>query len=264
MTAFGNPRRHYRLTSSTNDRARELAEEGAPGGTVVTAGEQSAGRGRSGRRWSAPAGTALLASAILRPLDVRHVMLPLAVPLAVCEAIEALAPVRCGVKWPNDVWVCEPEADQGEGVVGSSDVGPEAKPVVPGRKVAGVLIEARPPEWAVIGVGVNVAIPPGGFPADLRWPAASVGHDVEVDPMLGAVCERLGSWVEAPEAEVLGAFGERDALRGRRLRWDGAGGEPGAGAGVGAGIDERGNLIVERDEGGRVALGAGEVQLALD
>ena len=65
MTAFGRPHIHLPLTESTNDVARELAEEGSPSGTVVTASEQSAGRGRRGRVWSAPAGKALLYSAIL-------------------------------------------------------------------------------------------------------------------------------------------------------------------------------------------------------
>ena len=90
---FGLPRHHYRLIDSTNERARRLAAAGAPGGMVITAGEQSAGRGRQGRGWSAPAGKALLCSAILRPLTERHKLLPLAVPVAVCEAAEALAPV---------------------------------------------------------------------------------------------------------------------------------------------------------------------------
>ncbi len=238
MSPFGRPRRHYRRTSSTNDRGRELAEAGAPQGTIVTAAEQTQGRGRSGRRWSAPAGAALLVSAILRPLDQGHGLLPLAVPLAVCEAIEALAPLGCQVKWPNDVWISE-------------------------RKVAGVLIEARPPAWAVIGVGVNVAIPDRASPADLRWPATSVGHGVGVDDVLAELCERLARWVDAPAGEVLDAFTTRDALRGRHLRWEGAG-DAAAGAGAGAGIDERGHLLVDADSGARLSLGAGEVQLALD
>ena len=77
---FGAPHRHFARTDSTNTRARELAAEGAAQGTVVTAGEQTDGRGRQGRTWTAPPGKALLYSAILRPLDERHVMLPLAVP----------------------------------------------------------------------------------------------------------------------------------------------------------------------------------------
>ncbi|HYH60515.1 MAG TPA: hypothetical protein VD766_01495, partial [Solirubrobacterales bacterium] len=71
-------------------------------GTFVVADEQNAGRGRTGRKWSAAAGSALLCSAILRPLEAHHALLPLAVPLAVCDAAEQLAPVECQVKWPND------------------------------------------------------------------------------------------------------------------------------------------------------------------
>src|SRR5215218_4128251 len=99
---FGHPHRHFSRTDSTNSRARELAAAGAPHGTVVTASEQTAGRGRQGRTWTAPPNKALLYSAIVRPLEERHVMLPLAVPLAICEAAEELRPgIECGVKWPN-------------------------------------------------------------------------------------------------------------------------------------------------------------------
>jgi BirA family transcriptional regulator, biotin operon repressor / biotin---[acetyl-CoA-carboxylase] ligase len=239
VSALQGPRLHLRVTDSTNDRARALALAGAPSGTVVTAGEQTAGRGRHGRRWSAPAGAALLCSTILRPLDERHGLLPLAVPLAVCEAAEALAPVACTVKWPNDVWMSE-------------------------RKLAGVLIEARPPDWAVIGVGLNLAIADDEFPADLRWPAASLGHGVGVEEALAALREALGRWVRAEPEAVVSAFSERDALRGREVSWEGAGGREGSGAGSAAGIDARGNLIVETAEGDRVSLGSGEVQLLLN
>ena len=79
MPAFGWPRRHLRVTGSTNERARELAIQGAPAGTVVTAEEQTSGRGRRGRSWVTPPGKALLYSAILRPLGSEHALLPLAV-----------------------------------------------------------------------------------------------------------------------------------------------------------------------------------------
>jgi BirA family biotin operon repressor/biotin-[acetyl-CoA-carboxylase] ligase len=234
MPPFGRPHRHLRITDSTNERARELAESGALSGTVVTAAEQSAGRGRHGRTWTAPAGKALLYSAILRPLDERHALLPLAVPLAVCDAVEAVAPVRCRVKWPNDVWIEE-------------------------SKVAGVLIEARPPDWAVIGIGLNISIELAEFPADLRWPAASVGHGVTVEQALGALNESLSGLVESPASEVAAEFQDRDALADRPVSWEGAG----DGAGTARGIDERGNLIVETEDGERVALGSGEVRLRL-
>jgi BirA family transcriptional regulator, biotin operon repressor / biotin---[acetyl-CoA-carboxylase] ligase len=233
---FGRPRRHLRITDSTNERARELALAGAPSGTVVTAGEQTAGRGRRGRAWTAPAGKALLCSTILRDLGPEHALLPLAVPLAVCDAVEALAPVRCAVKWPNDVWI-------------------------EGRKVAGVLIEAQPPEWAVIGVGLNVAIDPEEFPRDLRQPAASVGHGASVEAAFEALMSTLAEWVAAGRARVVAEFGERDALWGRRVGWEGAGRGTGSGSGVAEGVDERGNLVVLADGGERLSLGSGEVRL---
>ena len=236
-TRFGRPHRHLRRTDSTNDRARDLAGANAPSGTVVTAAEQDAGRGRHGRRWSAPPGTALLYSALLRPLDRRHRLLPLSVPLAVCEAVESLAPVACGVKWPNDVWIGD-------------------------RKAAGILIEARPPDWAVIGVGVNLAVPDDGFPADLRWPATSVGHGTTPAAAAVALNTALGRWVEAAPERVVEEFAARDALRGREVGWEG-GGEPASGAGVAAGIDADGNLLVRTKGGAQVSLGAGEVSLRL-
>jgi BirA family transcriptional regulator, biotin operon repressor / biotin---[acetyl-CoA-carboxylase] ligase len=233
---FGRPRHHHRVTESTNQGARGLALAGAPSGAVVTAGEQTAGRGRRGRTWTAPAGKALLVSAILRPLGLEHVLLPLSVPLAVCAAVESLAPVECQVKWPNDVWIEE-------------------------RKVAGVLIEAQPPDWAVIGIGLNVAIEPHEFPADLRHPAVSVGRGVGVEEALAAACQQLDAWVEADPERVLAEFRGRDALLGREVRWEGAGAPAGLGSGIADGVDERGNLIVVTEGGERLSLGAGEVTL---
>jgi biotin-(acetyl-CoA carboxylase) ligase len=134
---------------------------------------------------------------------------------------------------------------------------------VVGRKVAGVLIEAQPPGWAVIGVGLNLGIAETEFPPDLRWPAVSVGHGVRVEDALEAVNERLGQWVEAEPHGVLDAYRERDALRGREVLWEGAGSAAPSGAGIAEGIDERGNLLVRTGSGERLSLGAGEVQLVI-
>jgi BirA family biotin operon repressor/biotin-[acetyl-CoA-carboxylase] ligase len=247
---FGAPHRHFKVTDSTNDRARELVEAGAPGGTVVTAREQTAGRGRRGRVWTAPEGKALLYSAILRPLDQRHLLLPLSVPLAICAAAEALRPgAKCKVKWPNDVWLGE-------------------------RKLAGVLIEARPQDaWAVIGVGLNLSIAPDEFPPDLRNPAASLfgatgGSRGKPRRSLPAVAppptpstaaavlsHHLDHWVWAGHEEILAEWRRRDALRGREVAWE-------EGSGVADGIDDRGNLVVVAGSD-RTVLGTGEVQLRL-
>jgi BirA family biotin operon repressor/biotin-[acetyl-CoA-carboxylase] ligase len=200
---------------------------------VVTAREQTAGRGRQGRVWTAPEGKALLYSAILRPLDERHLLLPLSVPLAVCAAAEALRPgIECQVKWPNDVWL-------------------------EGRKLAGILIEAKPQAgWAVIGVGLNLSIEPDEFPADLRQPATSLGGGVTPEEARQALDLALTHWAFAPADEVLGDWRQRDGLRGREIAWE-------DGSGVADGIDDRGNLVVVVPSGERVSLGAGEVQLRL-
>src|SRR5690348_6098760 len=95
---LGAPRIHFRLTDSTNARARELAERGAPHGTLVTAREQAAGRGRQGRAWVAPAGRALLCSLVVRNP-------PRLLPLAAGVAVADVAGPGARLKWPNDVLV---------------------------------------------------------------------------------------------------------------------------------------------------------------
>jgi BirA family transcriptional regulator, biotin operon repressor / biotin---[acetyl-CoA-carboxylase] ligase len=231
--SLGLPHRHYRLTDSTNARARELVEAGAPHGSVITADAQTAGRGRQGRTWTAPPGKALLYSAILRPLDERHLLLPLAVPLAVCETAEALeAGIECRIKWPNDVWV-------------------------DGRKLAGVLIEAKPQDgWAVIGVGVNLAIEPDEFPPDLRETATSLRGGVAPEDARRTLDRHLDRWIDAGRDEVLGSWRPRDALNGRRISWR-------DGSGVADGVDDSGDLLVRGVGGERFVLGAGEVHLRL-
>jgi BirA family transcriptional regulator, biotin operon repressor / biotin---[acetyl-CoA-carboxylase] ligase len=245
--SFGTPHRHFRQVGSTNTVARELAEAGAPNGTVVTADEQTAGRGRQGRTWTAAPGAALLFSAIVRPLAERHPLLPLAVPLAVCETAEHLRPgVECKVKWPNDVHL-------------------------DGRKLAGILIEARPQEeWAVLGIGLNLTIAEDEFPEELRDTATSLFADARpavpydrhsgirnspaVEAARVALSEALERWVEADSGRILAAWRERDTLRGREVSWE-------RGSGVAEGIDERGYLLVRLADGERVALGAGDVHL---
>jgi BirA family biotin operon repressor/biotin-[acetyl-CoA-carboxylase] ligase len=230
---FGEPLLHYMVCDSTNERARLLAAAGFPGGTVITADAQREGKGRQGRRWVAKAGKSVLYSAILRPLAPRHRLLPLAVPIAVAEAAEDVAPVTCRLKWPNDVWI-------------------------DGRKCAGVLIEARPEdEWAVIGVGINVATEREEFPPGIRDTATSLGSEISVQATIVSLNDRLGRWVEAKEDEVLEEFRRRDALLGKSIAWEG-------GEGTADGIDEKGNLIVATEEGEPLSLGAGEVHLKLD
>src|SRR3954462_14338636 len=98
MSRRGRPRAHFRVTGSTNDRARELALAGAPHGALVTAAEQTAGRGRQGRTRPTPAGAAVTMSMVLR-----HP--PELVPLMAAVAVAETCGPDARIKWPNDVLV---------------------------------------------------------------------------------------------------------------------------------------------------------------
>jgi BirA family biotin operon repressor/biotin-[acetyl-CoA-carboxylase] ligase len=224
MTTLGTPRIHRRSTGSTSVDARALALAGAPHGTLVTALEQHDGRGRQGRRWHAPPGSALLCSLVLRDPP------PLLAILAGVAVAELVGP-EAMLKWPNDV-------------------------LAGGRKVGGILIEGRPQEdWAVLGIGVNVALRLGELPAELRDSAGTLGLDADaIEPLLARLLELLEHWLARPPADVLAAWRERDALLGLELRWR-------EGSGTGAGIDQQGRLIVTLDDGSERVLDAGEVHL---
>ena len=237
--ALGGPVVHLDVTGSTNDRARELALAGAPGGTVVVAERQTAGRGRQGRSWIAPAGRALTLSVVAKADAGSLDMLPLATAVAVCEACEQVANVSCAVKWPNDVWI-------------------------DGHKVAGILIEARPQErWAVIGIGLNVSTSAEELGPELRGAATSLaiaqGAPVDRQPALAALLERLAAWLPAAPDRILAAYRPRDALHGRTIAWTAGAGRLEGEAG---GIDGEGNLVVFAPDGTRHTLAAGEVHLA--
>jgi BirA family biotin operon repressor/biotin-[acetyl-CoA-carboxylase] ligase len=221
---LGRPRLHLRVCDSTSDRAKLLAAGGAPHGLLVTAAEQTAGHGRQGRSWAAPAGEALLMSLVLRDWPE---LLPLAAAVAVGEAVGDGA----RIKWPNDILLGDPA-----------------------RKVAGILVEGRPQEgWAVLGIGVNVAV--RVFPEEVREIAASLGAEPgEVEPFLARLLRALERWLAADDAEILAAWRARDALRDRAISWN-------DGEGVAEGVDDEGRLVVRRDDGSTQALSAGEVHL---
>ncbi len=198
---FGHPVHVYAEVGSTNDVARQLAEAGGPEGLLVLAETQTAGRGRAGRRWITPPGTALALSLILRPAlrlaqATRVVMLA---GLGVCQAVEQVTGLRPALKWPNDV-------------------------LVGGRKVGGILVESDAGEerlnYAVVGIGLNVGQAPP--PEAVDFPATALeseaGRDVDRLALLRAVLERLAdgySDLAQPEA------GRLYAAWSARLAWSG-------------------------------------------
>jgi BirA family transcriptional regulator, biotin operon repressor / biotin---[acetyl-CoA-carboxylase] ligase len=231
---LGRPRVHLRSTDSTNDRARRLAIAGAPHGTLVTASLQTAGRGRQGRRWVAPAGQSLLMSLVLH---CGPPLLPLLAGVAVCDVVGSEA----RIKWPNDV------------------VLPASDPAHPLTKLAGILAEAQPQAgWAVLGIGLNVAVRLEELPMQLRAGAATLGHSPDaIEPTLERLLAALERRLAEPASATLEAWRLRDALYGREVAWS-------SGRGRAEGIDGTGRLIVALSGGGHTTLDAGEVHLQID
>jgi BirA family transcriptional regulator, biotin operon repressor / biotin---[acetyl-CoA-carboxylase] ligase len=207
-----------------------------PEGAVAVADHQTAGRGRLGRSWVAPPGTAISVSVLLRPPPDRTIaQLSLLGGLAAAEAVEEELGLWRGsqIKWPNDVMVNR-------------------------RKVAGVLAEARD-GVVVLGIGINVNQTRDQLPPDAPQPAASLrtidGREHDRAALLADLLRRLdrlyGTWLEGELDAVFHDLGSRDFLRGRRVSVDGA-------TGTAIGISRSGTLEVDFD-GERKTIHSGEV-----
>ena len=244
--ALGYPRIHLKRTDSTNERARDLAIAGAPHGTLVSATEQTAGRGRQGRSWVAPAGSALLCSVVVRNP-------PPLLSLIAGVAVSDVAGEGALLKWPNDV-VCA-----GRQPVDAQTIDEQTREKHPGlAKLAGILVEGRPQDgWAVLGIGLNVAVRVEQLPPEVRTRAATMGLPADaIETTLRRLLVALDARLSEPAAGVLEVWRTRDALWDREVSWEG-------GQGRARGIDERGRLLVALADGSLAALDAGEVHLAV-
>jgi BirA family biotin operon repressor/biotin-[acetyl-CoA-carboxylase] ligase len=229
---FGGPFRFAERCESTQDLLRADDPEGA----VAATDEQTAGRGRQGRRWDAPPGKAILCSVLLRPPPGRRQPeLSLVAGLAVADTVEEALGLAAQIKWPNDV-------------------------LVNGQKVAGILAEARDGA-VVLGIGVNVNQRREELPPDTAVPAASLftvdGVERAREPILARILARLEHhydlWREGGLDAVHAELDSRDALRGRPVSVSGV-------SGTAVGIDRHGRLTV--DVGGeRRTVESGEVVL---
>jgi len=225
----------YERIGSTNDRALELARSGAPLGMVVVADEQTEGRGRRGAQWSSPRGVGLWLSTVV-PATPAGERLPLLVGVACARAIEEVAEhVEVGLKWPNDLFVGA-------------------------RKVGGILCEGID-HAVVVGIGINVNNPSGGFPGDLARSATSLeavaGKSLVRKELADSILRHLGDLLDRSPTDPSAAreLSRRDVLAGRRVRTEQEG------EGVARGIDGAGRLVLERPEGTRVAIVSGSVRL---
>ncbi|HBK60130.1 MAG TPA: biotin--[acetyl-CoA-carboxylase] ligase [Firmicutes bacterium] len=242
-------------TDSTNRMARALAEGGAGDGTVIVARRQTAGRGRMGRSWLSSGEFGLWFSVVFRPEFEPNLagLLGIGAAVAVACAIDKLTGVRADLKWPNDV-------------------------LIDGRKVCGVLAEASTAdgglEWAVVGVGINLHLPEGGFPPELEpvatalaehltGPAAEAAADRE--RLLEAVLDELADRRALLDQGAVGAASLRDeaerlmrATIGRRITVKAMSGQFEA---VAVRLDEEGGLVVLKDSGESVRVTSADVSI---
>jgi len=231
---------------STNDVAWELLGSGeAPDGAVVVADVQTRGRGRAGHAWHTAPGKGLALSIVLQQgCDRRQFgVLPLLTGLALARGLERLG-AHAELKWPNDL-------------------------LLDGRKVSGILVESRRTlegtDAAVIGVGVNVAQAADDFPPELRATATSLAlagvHTTRENVAAAFLTALEPLWAEFQEGGrrvALDAWKARASFWGRRLRVRGATGDV---EGVARDLDADGALILEREDGERVTVHAGDVEL---
>lgn len=169
--------RRFETTASTNDDAKQAAEQGAAQGLVIHALQQTAGRGRQGRQWQSPPGN-LYCSVLLRPQMARkdYGRYSFIAALAICDAIRDFLPdAAVELKWPNDV-------------------------LVNGKKISGILLEAGE-GWLVIGMGVNIQ----HLPENPLYPVTSLAAENALAPspelVLNKILTALSSWYDIVEAE---------------------------------------------------------------
>jgi len=234
-------------TDSTNLQARVLAEQGAEQGTVVIADQQTSGKGRLGRFWVSPAGINLYLSIILRP----SIELPQATQLtfltavAVAEAIETCADFQPQLKWPNDV-------------------------LLNGKKVAGLLnelnAETEQIHFMILGIGVNLNMPPELFPTDLRTPATSLliegGRVISrldfTRSLLRSTDRLYRLYLESGFSPILAAWEGRCQMIGRKVEVDY---QHSRVSGTVTGLDETGALLLRLASGSQERVLAGDVKL---
>ena len=229
-TAFAGQLQHFPVIDSTNTYAVQQAQAGAPHGSVYLADEQTAGRGRGGHTWHSRIGDGLYVSILLRPQlsAERGLWLSLATGIAVQGAIKQVTGLAADIRWPNDI-------------------------LLPEKKCAGILVEAslqaaRP--YAVIGIGINVNHE--SFPPELAELATSLriasGEQQDRGRMLVSLLQALETETAALQqgAALLERFAAASTwARGKRVNVP----EDGGYTGITAGLDERGFLRVQDDNG---------------
>ncbi len=224
---LGEPRIHVDSCDSTQG----LLDPSMPEGALALADAQTAGRGRRGRAWDAPAGTAILASVLLKPpADRKPAELSLVAGVGVADALEELLELAVQIKWPNDVMLRR-------------------------EKVCGILAEMRE-EAVVLGIGLNVNQTRAELPERAGSLRTSTGAEWDRETVLSAVLDSLGrryeQWLAGGLDAVYDGLAPRDFLRGRRVSVDGT-------SGTAVKIDRAGRLEIAVSHEEAVTVESGEV-----
>ncbi|MDO5325200.1 MAG: biotin--[acetyl-CoA-carboxylase] ligase [Clostridia bacterium] len=225
--------RALRQTDSTNLRLKEAARAGEISAPYVLAADcQTAGRGRLGRSFLSPPGTGLYMSILFAPpLDADSGSITILAAVAVCRAIEEMTDLKPKIKWVNDLFVN-------------------------GKKVCGILAE-RIGEGVIVGIGVNVKMPVGGFPPE-AGAAGALEREMDRGKLAGRIARHfLDGTKNLSDPAILNAYRARMALMGREIRYTQNGQEKNA---LVLGVADDGGLMVETEEGPRT-LRTGEVTL---
>ncbi len=236
---------YYERIGSTNDAARQLADAGEPEGTLVITDEQSAGRGRLGRSWVAPARSSLLMSLILRPdlTPAQAARVTIAIALGACDALRAETGLPAQIKWPNDL-------------------------LVRGKKCAGILAESgivgEKLEYVIVGVGINVnfaAATVEGIPRDATTIADELGQPFPRAQLARAILRATEAYYLRLRAgaDLRDEYKNRLATLGQPVRAQTA---QGIAEGIAVDADENGALLLRRADGSIERLLAGDVTLS--
>ncbi len=241
--------RYLERVDSTNTALLEAGRQGAPAGLVYVADEQTAGRGRLTRRWSAPPGTCLLLSLLFRPPEPFTYYAPrltMLCGMAMADAVETVSGIAVQLKWPNDLIITHAEE---------------------WRKVAGMLSEigsgANIPPFLVVGIGLNVNVP-FELLADLAPNATSLlvegRKPVERAALLDAFLARVETYRAALWSgdDVLLLWRERLAWMGRAVHIQTPTGDV---TGIAEDVDETGALWLRLSDGSRQSFSVGDVSL---
>ena len=231
---------------STNTALREAAQAGAPHGTVLIASAQTAGRGRRGRTFFSPDGTGLYISVLLRPTipAERAVRITTAAAVAAAEAIAQVMGKECAIKWVNDLFL-------------------------DGKKVAGILTESAlrtdgTLAYAVLGIGVNVVPPAGGFPPEIAEIAGAILpspiEDGRARLAASFLTEFFRRYEEITEEKpaYMNEYRRRCFAIGHRVEV--IRGEERYGA-LALSVDDDAGLLVRRDDGTEETLSSGEISI---